>query len=275
MNCTPTPTVTCGETYNDACVNITGTWPACLPTTAGPCYRQSDFNLAVGNLLCALGTAVTGTTTPIAVPVVLPTGVASILGSITLTSLTGCTTPPITLTPIKTTVVAEFQNIYNLLCTYLPVSLNTPIAIGASPGLNLKCLQDPCGTPIGTLGGVLQALINTVCADEGLVFTGLLSQSGTSTPTMTILADTIDPAQANIAIARIGVGQYTLTANLTYLPNGFPAGHTTVFIGTPQNFTGQIIAYRQSVSQILIQTAVSGVAADGVLNNTSLEIEIF
>jgi hypothetical protein len=228
----------------------------------------------VGSLLCALGTAIAGPTVPIALPIDLPTGVTSILGSITLTGLTGCTTP-LALTPVKTTVAAEFQNIYNILCANLPVSLNTPIVQGAAPGLNLKCLQDPCGTPIGTLGGVLQALINNVCADEGLFFEALLDQSGTAAPSVTILADTIDPAQANITATRTGVGQYTLTANLTYLPNGFPAGRTTVYIGTARSITNQIIAYWQSVSQIVIQTAISGVNADGVLSGTSIQIEIF
>lgn len=274
MNCNPSPAVMCGETYNDSCVNITGTWPACLPTTAGPCYRQSDFNQAVGNLLCALGTTVLGPTVPIALPVILPTGVTSILGSITLTDLTGCTTP-LAISPVKTTVVAEFQNIYDILCANLPVSLNTPIVTGAAPGLNLKCLQDPCGNPIGTLGGVLQALINSVCADEGLVFEAVLTQTGTAAPVVTILSDTLDMSQANITATRTGVGQYTLTANLTYLPNGFPAGRTTVFVGSARNFTNQVIAYWQSISQIVIQTALSGTAADGVLNNTSIKIEIF
>lgn len=274
MNCNPAPTVTCGDTYNDSCVVITGTWPACLPVTAGPCYRQSDYNLAVGNLLCALGTVVLGPTVPIALPVTLPTGVTGILSSITLTALTGCSTP-LAITPVKTTVESEFQNIYNILCANLPVSLNTPIVTGSAPGLNLKCLQDPCGTPIGTLGGVLQALINNVCADEGLVFEALLSQVGTSAPALTILADTLDPTEANITATRTGIGQYVLTANLTYLPNGFPAGQTTVYIGSARSFTNQVIAYWQSSSQIVIQTAISGSNADGILSNTSIKIEIY
>lgn len=278
MNCNPSPTTYCGQLYNDSCVNITGTWPVCFPITTGPCYRQSDWNTAAGNLLCALGTAITGPTTPIVVPITLPTGVTSILSSITLTGLVtppNCVGSPLGLNPVGTTVVAEFQNIYNILCANLPIGLNTPLATGSGPALQLKCLQDPCGNPIGTLGQLLQSIINQICAEDGLVFEALLTQTGTSAPAMTILADTIDPAQANITATRTGIGQYTLTANLTYLPNGFPAGRTTVYVGTATNFTNQIIAYWQSPSVIIIQTATSGSNADGILNATSIQIEIF
>lgn len=272
MNCQNDPEATCGSLVNDSCVVITGIFPACLPGGQS-CYRQSDFNNQAGTALCQIGSILFGTGSPFTG--YLPVGVTSILGSINLSSLTGCTIGSLVITPTKTNVFSEFQNIYDILCANLPVSLNTPIVQGAAPGLNLKCLQDPCGTPIGTLGGVLQAIINNVCADEGLLFEALLTQTGTSAPAVTILADTIDPAQANITATRTGVGQYTLTANSTYLPAGFPAGRTTVYVGTPQNFTNQIIAYWLSTYVIVIQTATSGTNADGILNNTSIQIELF
>lgn len=254
--CNPSPETTCGTTINDTCVIYTGNWPTCLEGT-GHCFRQSDFNSSVGGLLCSINTSVT-----------------NILNSILLTGLTGCETP-LEITPVKTTVAAEFQNIYNILCANLPVSLNTPIVTGAAPGLDLKCLEDPCGVPIGTLGGVLQSLINITCAEKGLSYKALLTQSGTAAPTVNVLADTIDPAQANISVTRTGVGVYVLTANLTYLPNGFPANRTIVSVGTAKNFTNQIIAYWQSSTQIIIETAVSGTHADSILSNTPIQIEIF
>ena len=265
MNCQPSPEVTCGSTYQDACVNITGTWPACFPTTAGPCYRQSDYNTAAGNLLCNLATITFGPS--FTLPVTLPTGVTSILSSITLTGLTGCLSP-LVLTPVKTTVAAEFQNIYNILCANLPVSLNTPLALGPAPGLNLRCLIDPCGVPISTLGGLLQALINCCCSteDSELVYESSLSQVAAA-PVSTVLENT----GFSLTFSKTAVGSYLVTASGAGV---FLTNKTTVLVGSARNPLWQILAYPTSTTTIVIETYASGVLADNLLDQTAFKIKV-
>lgn len=265
MNCQPAPEITCGTTIFDACVNISGTWPACFPTGVGPCYRQSDWNLAASNLLCTLANAVAGPN-PITIPIVLPTGVTSILSSMTLTGLTGCTTPPITLTPIKTTVAAEFQNIYDILCANLPVSLNTPLVLGAAPGLNLKCLQDPCGVPIATLGGLLQALINAECGTQVQTYTATITQTGASAPVATVLQNTFTVSGITLTWARTGAGVYTLTATGG---TPFTANKTTLLVGSvaPAAFS-----FTRTSTTVI---ALTSGGVDGQFLETTVEIKVY
>jgi hypothetical protein len=79
--------------------------------------------------------------------------VDDIKDSIDLTTLTGCAS----ITPVKTTVHAEFQNLYDAVCS-LKTDLSLPIT-----GIDTKCLVDPCGDPIATLGELLQAMVDAIC----------------------------------------------------------------------------------------------------------------
>ena len=136
MNCRPTPETTCGTLLNDSCVVITGGWPFPCEAPITGCYRQSEFNEYVGPKLCTISGSVD-----------------SLNSSTNLSSLTGCAD----LTPVKTTVHAEFQNLYTAVCA-LKTDLSLPIT-----GINTRCLVNPCDTPIATLGELLQAMVDAIC----------------------------------------------------------------------------------------------------------------
>jgi len=136
MNCRPAPENTCGTLLNDSCVVITGSWPFPCEAPVSGCYRQSEFNEYVGPKLCTLSGYVT-----------------TLRSSVDLSTLTGCAS----LTPVKTTVHAEFQNLYTAVCS-LKTDLSLPIT-----GIDTKCLVDPCGDPITTLGELLQAMVDAIC----------------------------------------------------------------------------------------------------------------
>ena len=251
MNCSPLPEVTCGSLYNDSCVVYTGIWPSCF-SGGSSCYRQSEFNQATGTLLCSLNTTVQGITNSIG----------------NLSTLTGCTN----ITPSGTTINTQLQTIYNYLCS-LQTNLNLPIT-----GLNLRCLQDPCGTPIGTLGQVLQAIINQLCLETGPQhYEILLTQSGVTSPTQVSLNNTIDPGNVNLTWTRTGVGSYTLTASGSL--SGIFGSPNKVYIQIgPLNSFGKSVVYTiTNTSTITFQTGISTTAVlqDGIFNNTSLLIKIY
>lgn len=137
MNCKPKPVITCGTTISDTCVIYTGPWPSCFPNPNDEtCFRQSEWNEAASDLLCALKAAV-----------------ENIESSIDLDA-SGCSG----LTPVNTTVKAEFQNVYNAIC-----ALRADLSLPLNGAVDTKCLQDPCGDPIATLGDLLQAMIDAIC----------------------------------------------------------------------------------------------------------------
>lgn len=137
MNCNPTPEETCGTIVNDSCVKVTVDVPICLQIEGATCYRQSEVNTQVFRKVCDLDGRV-----------------AAIEENIDLTGLTGCTG----LTPVKTTVAAEFQAIYNAIC-----ALRADLSLPLNGAIDTKCLVDPCGDPIATLGELLQAIVDKVC----------------------------------------------------------------------------------------------------------------
>lgn len=160
MICNPAPEQNCGFVQPDTCVAVTLNNPTNNPATPvswgcfmpsgylQTCWRQSEFNYYAGNQICVNTAAIAAIDTQL--------GFTGNLG------LTGCTG----FTPVNTTVSAEFQALYNQLCTF-QYNLNQPINVDPSKGgLHLGCLSTVCGTPIGTLGQLLQALINCCCNDS-------------------------------------------------------------------------------------------------------------
>lgn len=137
MNCNPSPEITCPDIIYDSCVKVSVTVPACLQIQGATCYRQSEVNTQVFNKVCAINASV-----------------ETIQESIDLSTLTGCTD----LNPVKTTVVAEFQNVYDAIC-----ALRADLSLPLNGAIDTKCLVDPCDNPIGTLGELLQAIVNKVC----------------------------------------------------------------------------------------------------------------
>jgi hypothetical protein len=122
---------------NDSCVVVTVEVPECLQIEGADCYRQSEINTQVMNKVCAIDAAVT-----------------TIQASIDLSDLTGCDS----LTPVGTTVVAEFQNLYDAVC-----ALKADLSLPLDGAIDTKCLVDQCGDPIATLGDLLQAMVDAIC----------------------------------------------------------------------------------------------------------------
>lgn len=137
MNCKPTPEEQCGTLMSDACIVVTATVPECLQIEGATCYRQSEVNKQVFTKVCDLDSRVT-----------------TIESSIDLSELTGCAS----IIPTKTTVKAEFQNVYDVLC-----ALKADLSLPLDGAIDTKCLVDPCGTPITTLGQLLQIMVNAIC----------------------------------------------------------------------------------------------------------------
>ncbi len=137
MNCNNKPEIFCGSIVNDTCVKVVTIEPefACFLDIDG-CYRQSEFNSVVGTKVCQMSSTLD-----------------TIVEGIDLSSLEGCEG----ITPVKQTVKQEFQNVYNILCE-LKTDLGLPIT-----GIDVKCLVDPCGNPISTLGQLLQAIVDKLC----------------------------------------------------------------------------------------------------------------
>lgn len=105
------------------------------------------------------------------------------------------------------------------------------------------------------------------------VYKALISQSGTSAPTATVLVNSLG---VDVVLGRNGVGQYDLTAT-----GAFPSGKTVIYTGQYYiNGVGQITyAYRNSNNEIALETAeLSGgnfVNIDEGLDQTVIVIEVF
>lgn len=97
------------------------------------------------------------------------------------------------------------------------------------------------------------------------VYTALMSQSGTSAPTATILENTLG---GSISWAYDSEGQYIGT-----LTGAFTNNKTAVIFNNPLGFTA---SYRSSINTITILTYdESFTLADDMLNNTFLEIRVY
>jgi hypothetical protein len=115
-----------------------------------------------------------------------------------------------------------------------------------------------------------KGMANWVPASSGgsasyLVYTALLSQSGTSAPTAVVLENTLG---GSISWTYDSEGLYigTLTGAFTY-------NKTAVIFNTPLGFTA---SYRSSINTITILTYdESFTLADDMLNNTFLEVRVY
>lgn len=101
------------------------------------------------------------------------------------------------------------------------------------------------------------------------VYTGLISQTGTSDPTVVIMENTI----GNIVWARTTNGSYQ-----GYLPGEFLAAKTFLLTSgdysiNPTNQARQF--FRNNDDYISILTQINGIVADGLLENTPIEVRIY
>ena len=99
-----------------------------------------------------------------------------------------------------------------------------------------------------------------------LKYVALLTQSGTSAPTATVLENTLG---GTVVWTRNDVGDYTGT-----LAGAFTENKTAIFLGAA---AGNIIQYGfvDSTNYILLLTTEGGVAADEKLFLTPIEIRVY
>lgn len=101
------------------------------------------------------------------------------------------------------------------------------------------------------------------------VFRAILTQSGTSNPTVTILGENTIGA---ISITRVGTGLYDVTSSSL-----FTANRTRLFdiIGVDSNIGSAYVSWKSS-SLITIETFdTNGQPSDGILNSNLFEINVF
>ena len=100
-----------------------------------------------------------------------------------------------------------------------------------------------------------------------LKYVALLSQSGTSAPTATVLENTLG---GTVVWSYNGNGSYDAT-----LTAAFTADKTVVFIGGPGSSTGFHTAYRDDDNMVTVQTFDSGSPANDMLAETPIEIRVY
>lgn len=99
-----------------------------------------------------------------------------------------------------------------------------------------------------------------------LVYTALLSQSGTDAPVATVLENTLG---GTVVWTYAETGVYTAT-----LAGAFPTSKTGIFFGNTNSFS--MNAYRVSDNAVNLSTIDSNTsAADGYLNDTIIEIRVY
>lgn len=103
-------------------------------------------------------------------------------------------------------------------------------------------------------------------------YTALLTQSGSSAPTATVLENTI----GNIVWARTSDGVYSGT-----LTGAFVSGKTVLFIQDNVSLSTIVISRRDvwiertSANEVALYTLSESALVDSVLNNTSIEIRVY
>lgn len=98
-------------------------------------------------------------------------------------------------------------------------------------------------------------------------YIALISQTGTSDPTVIILENTI----GNIVWTRSSTGLYFGT-----LLSAFTIGKTYQIIGTINFLTEPVVIFSSSgVNNVYIQTQINTLLSDGLLDNTTIEIRIY
>lgn len=99
------------------------------------------------------------------------------------------------------------------------------------------------------------------------VYTALLSQTGTSNPTVVVLENEL----GDLVWTRNNVGVYYGT-----LANAFIGNQTVIFINNTSVGGRSVIGYRTSANQINIeQLLVDGSTPADSLSNTSIEIRVY
>lgn len=101
------------------------------------------------------------------------------------------------------------------------------------------------------------------------VYTALLTQTGASAPTVSVLENTLG---GTVVWTRTTTGNYLGT-----LTGAFTAAKTTILVGSPVSSTSRIDAIRPSVNSISVTTynGSPAVQTDGLLLESTLEIRVY
>jgi len=134
-------------------------------------------------------------------------------------------------------------------------------------------INDSQATKTFTLGAVKdyiteKTLIELGLAPAYLTYVVNMSQSGTNDPIVVELSNSLSGA---IVWTRTGTGAYLGT-----LTGAFLTDKVVTFVGGDRTLPDStIMAYRASDNTIQIITNTEFTGADGVLNNTSIEIRVY
>lgn len=133
--------------------------------------------------------------------------------------------------------------------------------------INVDVIQSQSSGPVTVNDDLIVTGTNNIRPYK--VYTGLISQTGTDNPAVVIMENTI----GNIVWTRTANGHYQ-----GYLPGEFLASKTFLLTSSdysinPTNQARQF--FRNSNDYISILTQINGIIADGLLENTPIEIRIY
>lgn len=133
--------------------------------------------------------------------------------------------------------------------------------------INVDIVNPQSGSDVTIDGNLIVTGTNNIIPYR--VYTGLISQTGTNNPTVVVMENTI----GNIVWTRNANGQYQ-----GYLPGEFLAAKTFLLTSSdyainPTNQARQF--FRSSDDYVSISTQINGIIADGLLDNTPIEIRIY
>ena len=97
----------------------------------------------------------------------------------------------------------------------------------------------------------------------------LMTQTGSTAPSVTLLANTFNGA-GTIVWTRTGVGTYSGT-----LSGVFEANKTLLLIESGENISEDVRIHRKTTSVVEVKTYKGGTLSDGVLKETTIIIEIY
>lgn len=131
--------------------------------------------------------------------------------------------------------------------------------------INVDIVAPESGTDVTVDGNLIVTGTNNIRPYK--VYAGLISQTGTDDPTVVIMENTI----GNIVWQRTAAGNYLAT-----LTNAFVVNKTHLMVGTLQYlYNTSCIFARNNANILALQIQTNNIIADGILDNTSIEIRVY
>lgn len=117
------------------------------------------------------------------------------------------------------------------------------------------------------VGAVIRDSVSESGSSSYLVYTALLSQSGTDAPVATVLQNTLG---GTVVWARVSDGYYTGT-----LAGAFPTGRTICFLTNGYLLGFLVGTVDSSPNVISVSSYVGGTPTDGQMGDASIEIRLY